>query len=697
TKTLKLHLYYFFVECQMVNLVFLFDGSASMKTIDFNKNKQFIWKIMTQFRNSSIQFAAVQFSTSPRTVFTFNDYMIGTAEKKLDGENHMKALTNTHQAIDFVLVHHFDNVLSGAAPEATKALVIITDGVPSDFNTKDVIKRCDDQHIIRFVIGVGNVDLDKLRFFSSHPKDSNTFQITDYSGLEGLQDKLQNKIYKIKGDQSGGHRERTKELFQSGFSAVYVKDALVLGAVGSNEWRGMLYEVKETVTGFSEMEIKDPSLNNNSYMGYSMAVGQKAGISLLFSGAPRSNYNGQVTLFSKRSNTWDVVTSVMGEQVGSYFGGALCVLDLDSDGNTDFVVVGAPLYYQAVPRREGRMYVYSLSEQMALEKQLEVADCAQGQFAASVAPLADLNGDNLQDVAVGAPLEDDGRGAIYIYLGNLTQGIRLQYSQRILARTISDQLQQFGVAIDGVMDMEGDGLTDIVVGARGAVMLLKARPVLSVSAQLSFSPSEISLDHFDCLLKSDKTIPVVTLSTCFSVEEDTHSTGAVNSGLNVSYELNADAVRQWSRALFYPTVKNSRTLQTSVLLNSRYSCFNHTVYMPDCVKDTLSPVLLRLNFSQAEHQPSSSNAPILNIDSRTMAYVEVPFQRNCGNVSCVADLEMNFDFLDSRLLVVDQSYFNITVSLLNKGDDSFNTSIELRYPLGLSLSKFDTTKVQMTR
>ena len=45
-------------------------------------------------------------------------------------------------------------MLSGADPEATKALVIITDGVPSDGNTKDVIKRCDDQHITRFVIGV---------------------------------------------------------------------------------------------------------------------------------------------------------------------------------------------------------------------------------------------------------------------------------------------------------------------------------------------------------------------------------------------------------------------------------------------------------------------------------------------------------------------------------------------------------------
>ena len=66
---------------------------------------------------------------------------------------------------------------------------------------------------------------------------------------------------------------------------------------------------------------------------------------------------------------------------------------------------------------------------MILEKELEVADCVQGQFAATVTSVADLNGDELQDVAVGAPLEDDGRGAVYIYLGNWTQGIRSQYSQ----------------------------------------------------------------------------------------------------------------------------------------------------------------------------------------------------------------------------------------------------------------------------
>ncbi|KAL7851894.1 hypothetical protein SRHO_G00176790, partial [Serrasalmus rhombeus] len=196
------------------------------------------------------------------------------------------------------------------------------------------------------------------------------------------------------------------------------------------------------------------------------------------------------------------------------------------------------------------------------------------------------------------------------------------FMKRILARTISENLQQFGVAIDGVMDMEGDGLTDIVVGAQGTVLLLKARPVLSVSAHLSFSPSEISLDYFDCLAQTDDSTEAVTLSACFSLEEKTQSTGAVSRGLNVSYELRADTARAWSsRAFFLPRDKTSRSLLSSVLLDSHYSCFNHTVYMPNCVTDTVSPLLIRLNFSQAEQQPSSSNA-VINIDSRTTANVE---------------------------------------------------------------------------
>ncbi|KAI5610611.1 integrin alpha-L isoform X2, partial [Silurus asotus] len=115
--------------------------------------------------------------------------------------------------------------------------------------------------------------------------------------------------------------------------------------------------------------------------------------------------------------------------IGSYFGGSVCVLDLDSDYNTDFLVVGAPHYYQPHPQREGRVYIYRLTQELMLEKVLEVCESARGWFGMTLAAVADINGDLLQDLAVGAPLEDDQRGAVYIYLGKHEQGIRSQYSQ----------------------------------------------------------------------------------------------------------------------------------------------------------------------------------------------------------------------------------------------------------------------------
>ncbi|KAF5884521.1 integrin alpha-L-like, partial [Clarias magur] len=610
-----------FQECKdtKVNLVFLFDGSSSMTTEDFNKNKDFIWNVMTTLKNTTIEFAAVQFSTTFRTVFTFKDYVSGSAKKRLYEEVHMKALTNTHRAVRFTLDNLFNNEESGADPEATKALVIITDGAPSDLDSNNVIQRCEEQNIARFVIGVGSrVKLEKMEKFASEPKENNVFMINNYAGLNGLLDKLQYKIYGMEGTRGMLFR---KELSQSGFSAASDKDSLILGAVGSNHWAGNLYEVTGSETSISEMEIQDLNLNNDSYNGYSVVVGQRGRDSLVFSGAPRSNYRGQVTLFRKSAGKWEAISNIAGEQIGSYFGGSVCVLDLDSDNNTDFLVVGAPLYYQPHPQREGRVYIYRLTPQLELEKDFEISESAQGRFGMTLAAVADLNGDHVKDLAVGAPLEDEQKGAVYIYLGNREHGIRSKYSQRIVASSLDTQLQHFGLAIDGVMDLGQDGLIDIAVGAQGTVLLLRTRPVVSVSAKLSFSPSEISLNHFDCLGSSENVIPIFYLRTCFSMAEDTKSKGGVRSGLNLSLELRADAVREDSRAFFNKEDKTSRSLVKSVLLDSEFSCYNQTVYMPSCVKDMVSPVLFRLNFSQFDHQPDSSNA-ILNIDSKTTALVE---------------------------------------------------------------------------
>ncbi|XP_048038163.1 integrin alpha-M-like [Megalobrama amblycephala] len=683
-------------ECtkREVNLVFLFDGSASMKDKEFEMNKKFIIDVMKKLSNSSIKFAAVQFSSAFRTVFDFNDYQNGSAEEKLMKEKHMKSLTNTHRAIKYVLTTLLNNPSSGADLSAQKALVIITDGDPTDPDAENIIlKTCDEQNILRYIIGVGKVNLTRLTQLASEPKTNNTFYIQDYSGLEGLLDNLQKKIYNIEGSKDAQSKDRLKELSQSGFSVLYHKDSVIVGSVGSNDWCGSLYEVTGSGSGFKETEIKDPAVSKDSYMGYSAVLGMRGGVSLLFSGGPRAEHTGLVTLFTKNEGAWTVTGNITGEQIGSYFGASLSVLDLDSDGDSDFLLVGAPLFHQSQPRAEGRLYVYALSEEY-FQKTLNVSESNTGRFAASLASLKDLNGDSLSDVAVGAPLENDGEGVVYIYLGDRTHGINPEHAQRIPARSVLPGLKQFGVSLSGQMDMSDDNLTDVVIGAQGGIVLLKARPVMSVSAQLSFSPSEISLTDFEC--PSDKELNAFNLTSCLTVAERTSSSGSLKKNLNVSLNLNVDVMRGINRGFFVQNDLSSKTLQQFVLLDSGTSCFSFPIFMKSCTTDTVSPLKIQINFSQTKTFSESSMA-ILDIHSRTKEYVEVPFQRNCNSNSCVSNLKLNFSFMNDTLLVVNQAHFTVCVSLANPGDDSFNTSIVLHYPEGLSLSKFETVKPSQTR
>uniref|UniRef100_A0A8C1DGZ1 Zmp:0000001082 n=1 Tax=Cyprinus carpio carpio TaxID=630221 RepID=A0A8C1DGZ1_CYPCA len=679
-------------ECSKreVNLVFLFDGSSSMRAHEFEMNKYFIKDVMKKLSKLSIKFAAVQFSTDVRTVFDFNDYQNGSAEEKLMTETHMKSLTSTHKAINYILKNLLNSVSSGADPNAQKALVIITDGDPSDNDDHNVLNTCDEQNILRYVIGVGKVDLTELTQLASEPKRNNTFYIKDYSGLKGLLDNLQKKIYNIEVSKDAQGRDRQKELSQSGFSVVYHEESVIVGSVGSNDWRGALYEVTGSGPEFRQTEIIDPAVNKDSYMGYSSVLGMRRGVYLLFSGAPRAEHTGLVTLFTKNQNTWTVTSNINGEQIGSYFGASLNLLDVDSDGDSDFLLVGAPLFYQSQPRAEGRLYVYTLSEQY-FQRTLNVSESTTGRFAASVASLKDLNGDGLSDVAVGAPLENEG--VVYIYLGDRTHGINPELTpQRIPARSVLPGLQQFGVSLSGQMDMNDDNLTDIVIGAQGGIVLLKARPVMSVSAQLSFSPKEISLNYFEC--PGSNGFNAFNLTSCFTVTERTSSTGSLEKKLNVSLNLNVDVVRGMSRGFFDPMDSSSSSLQQSVLLDSGFSCFNFSIFMLRCVEDTVSPLKIRMNFSQTE-MLSGNSVAVLDVHSRTEEYVEVPFQWSCNsNNSCVADLKLNFSFTNDTLVVENQAHFTVLVLLANPGDDSYNTSIVLHYPEGISLSKFNLSQTR---
>lgn len=48
-------------------------------------------------------------------------------------------------------------------------------------------------------------------------------------------------------------------------------------------------------------------------------------------------------------------------QIGSYFGSVLCPLDVDRDGVTDLLLVGAPMYMSEEKKETGKVYIFTIT------------------------------------------------------------------------------------------------------------------------------------------------------------------------------------------------------------------------------------------------------------------------------------------------------------------------------------------------
>uniref|UniRef100_A0A8C2VYI2 Uncharacterized protein n=1 Tax=Chinchilla lanigera TaxID=34839 RepID=A0A8C2VYI2_CHILA len=262
---------------------------------------------------------------------------------------------------------------------------------------------------------------------------------------------------------------------QEGFSAVFTPDGPVLGAVGSFGWSGgaFLYPPNGSPT-FINMSQERVDMRD-SYLGYAAELALWKGVQSLVLGAPRHQHTGKVLIFIRASGQWTPHAEVAGTQIGSYFGASLCSVDVDGDGSTDLVLIGAPHYYE--PTRGGRVSVCPLPKGRARWRCDAVLQGEPGhpwgRFGAAMTALGDVNGDQLADVAIGAPGEQENRGAVYVFHGVSRGGVSRSHSQRITGSQLSSRLQYFGQSLSGGQDLTQDGLVDLAVGAQGQVLLLR--------------------------------------------------------------------------------------------------------------------------------------------------------------------------------------------------------------------------------
>ncbi len=193
------------------------------------------------------------------------------------------------------------------------------------------------------------------------------------------------------------------------------------------------------------------------------AAGKAALPTLVLSNEPCVN---PVTATRPVSDVFDPnYTLLKGMKPNDAFGIAVASGDIDGDGYTD-LVVGARGDVPA-GKSKGTVYVYRGSAKgvSATPAWVLTGEQENGEFGRTLT-VGDFNGDGYADVLVGSHGFNAGLGAhqgkVYLYLGG-PKGLSTTPSQTMVGEHKGDE---YGRDFD-VVDMNGDGIVDLLLGASG--------------------------------------------------------------------------------------------------------------------------------------------------------------------------------------------------------------------------------------
>ncbi|NXD28948.1 ITA10 protein, partial [Spelaeornis formosus] len=615
--------------------------------------------------------------------------------------------TRTAMAIRQACTESFSPA-QGGRPGATRLLLVVTDGESHDGDElPEALAECDRHNVTRYAIAVLGHYLRRqqdpedfireIKSIASDPDEKYFFNVTDEAALNDIVDALGDRIFSLEGTHGDNESAFELEMSQIGFSIHHLEDGILFGMVGAYDWeggvleesqRGRIVPPREAFQEEFPLELK----NHAAYLGYSVSSLQLAGGQrLLVAGAPRFQHKGEVVLFQLNpTGTVTVAQALMGEQIGSYFGSEVLALDLEGDGDSDLLLVAAPTYLGDQNRETGRVYVYRVGEtprtfqdRLSLAGSLHPEPRPQdSRFGSALGAVPNLSQDGLAGVVVGAPLEDGHRGALYVF--HVVPGTLLpQYKQRIEAAALGWSLRYFGISVDGRVDMDGDGLVDVAVGAQGAAVVLQSRWIIQVSAWMSVEPAAVSVTRRNCQ-RSGSSAVCLRARICFHAE--TRSRNPMDMDVDLRYNVSLEERIPGSRAAFDSGGRRLLQRQIEFPLR-RQSCILIPFHVLD-TSDYLRPLSLNLTWTL-----DVAERLVLDEASPTTICKLIPFFKDCGDDNeCVTDLVLKAttDIVGSRqsphILRKGQRRMLVEVELENREENAYNASLWLHLTENLHFS-----------
>ncbi|NWX48452.1 ITA11 protein, partial [Steatornis caripensis] len=694
-------------RCQTyMDIIIVLDGSNSI--YPWVEVQHFLINILKKFYigPGQIQVGVVQYGEDVVHEFHLNDYR--SVKDVVAAASHIEQRggteTRTAYGIEFARSEAFQK---GGRKGAKRVMIVITDGESHDSpDLEKVIEDSEKDNVTRYAVAVlgyynrrginPEAFLNEIKFIASDPDDKHFFNVTDEAALKDIVDALGERIFSLEGTNKN-EISFGLEMSQTGFSSHVVEDGILLGAVGAYDWNGAV--LKETSSGkvipLREsylQEFPEELKNHGAYLGYTVSsVISTKHERIYVAGAPRFNHTGKVIIFSMHNNrNLTIHQALKGEQIGSYYGSEINSLDVNGDGVTDVLLVGAPMYFSE-GRERGKVYVYTLRENgfVSSGALVDLQSYQNSRFGSCIAAVPDLNQDSYNDLVVGAPLEDEHQGAIYIFLG-YEETVLKKYKQRIAAVDLAPGLMYFGCSIHGQLDLNEDGLVDLAVGSLGNAVLLWSRSVVQINASIRFEPSKINIFTKDCK-RNGKDATCMSAFVCFTaVFLSAHfQTASVGKRHDCSRGKNP----------------NSRLpLHGLVLLNDAFCPTQDTA-------DYVKPVTFSIDYEL--EQPE--NGPMLDDGWPSSLKVSVPFWNGCNeDEHCVPDLVLDarsdvpsameycrralrralpdcsaFTLsFDASVFVIESSRRRVAVEavLENRGENAYSTVLNISFSRNLQFA-----------
>ncbi|XP_065805003.1 integrin alpha-2 [Labrus bergylta] len=676
-----------------MDIVIVLDGSNSI--YPWGPMNIFLQKLIPSLDigPQNTQVSVIQYGVDNQVEFYLNQYT--TKEQLMAAASRITqkfgSSTNTFQAIRFASQWGFHQS-RGGRPNAAKVMVVVTDGESHDKAFRDdVIAECEKNGITRFGIAVlgyyirNQIDTENLikeiQSIASKPSAQYFFNVSEEAALSTIAGTLGNRIFNIEGTGKGGDNFQM-EMSQVGFSAHYSsrQNVMMLGAVGAYAWSGTVVHQKGSnvdILPFSAFEGILQDRNHSSLLGYSVSTLSDGSTEYFVAGAPRSNHSGQVIVYTLNAQKQSaIIDSERGKQIGSYFGSVLCSLDVDKDGVTDLLLVGAPMFMSELKREQGRVYLFSVTKGILNEQGFlnGPPQTENARFGMAISAVPDLDLDGFNDVVVGAPLEDKGKGVIYIYNGD-KKTLNKQFSQRITGSKLDPQLRYFGRSLDSYKDLNDDTLPDISVGAYGKVVQLWSRGVASVTARASFTPNKINIFSKPCDINGRK-VSCFNTNLCFSAAfRPKKPVGPIDISYTLTLDADLQASRVTSRGLF--TKNNERYFTEKAKISSKPLCLDYQVYVQD-PPDFVNSLSLKV---EIEQQNADVN-PVLDLFSPSAWEFFMPFTKDCGSDEvCISDLVLSVK-TDTKgtssapvLVTANIQELSFEVVVKNKKENAYNTQV----------------------